>query len=341
MFTKPLNRLTGQVCAARVFAIMRAPMSAAKNPKPTTVEIDLDHSGQRLDNYLLTRLKGVPRSRIYRLVRRGEVRINKGRVAPGYRLQRGDLVRIPPVRTGVSGAASVPERPAWVDDILYEDDDLLVLNKPAGAAVHAGTGVAAGVIEILRHYRPDLRFLDLVHRLDRATSGCLLLAKRRSALTALHADLRQNSRKQHRIRKTYTALLAGRIPEAKTVTAALEKNQVQSGERMVKVSGSGRYAHSRFLPQKHFAQATLVKINLYTGRTHQARVHAAHLGHPVAGDDKYGDKSFNAALRALGLRRMFLHASGLTFTHPATGAKVEVTAPLPDDLQAVLDNMRR
>lgn len=314
-------------------------MNIAKTPRATTVEVDPDHSGQRLDNFLMTRLKGVPRSRIYRLVRRGEVRINKGRATPGYRLQRGDQVRIPPVRTATRPPVSIPGRPGWVDNILFEDDDLLILDKPSGIAVHAGSGVAAGVIEILRRWRPELRFLDLVHRLDRATSGCLLLAKRRSALTALHADLRQNSRKQHRIQKDYTALLAGQMRAPRTVTAALEKNLIQSGERMVKVSNDGRYAQSRFLPQQRFSDATLVTIRLYTGRTHQARVHAAHLGHPIAGDEKYGDKIFNTKMRGLGLRRLFLHASSLQFQHPISGKRIHVEAPLPADLKSLLNRL--
>jgi len=313
-------------------------MSTPKSPKVTTLEIDLEQSGQRLDNFLLRHLKGVPRSHIYRLVRRGEVRINKGRVTPSYRLQHGDQIRIPPVRTA-NRSGQFSGHTAWVDDILYEDEELLVLNKRAGVPVHAGSGVRAGVIEALRQARPQSRYLDLVHRLDRDTSGCLLIAKRRRVLTALHADLRQNSQRQHRVQKRYLALVAGNLVGPRDVTVALEKNLLQSGERMVKVTDHGRYAHSRFIPQKSYAGATLVSIQLYTGRTHQARVHAASLGHPIAGDEKYGDKTFNSALREKGLRRLFLHAEELQFTHPVSGRRLRVQAPLPAELRAVLERL--
>jgi len=316
-------------------------MTTRHTPKVATVEIEPEQSGQRLDNFLLRHLKGVPRSHIYRLVRRGEVRINKGRVTPSYRLQRGDQVRIPPVRTAARSPAPIAGRPSWLDDVLFEDDELLVLNKPAGVPVHGGSGVRMGVIELLRQWHPQLRFLDLVHRLDRDTSGCLLVAKRRRVLTALNADLRQNSRKQHRVQKRYLALVAGELREPVDVDAALVKNMLQSGERMVKTSEDGRYALSRFVPTDHYPDATLASIELYTGRTHQARVHAAHIGHPIAGDEKYGDKAFNAGLRELGLRRLFLHAEMLQFTHPVTGRRLRISAPLPAELSSLLERLQK
>ncbi len=319
--------------------MIRARMTA-KPVKVTTIEVDSEQTGQRLDNFLLRHLKGVPRSRVYRLVRQGEVRINKGRVRPSYRLQQGDRVRIPPVRSAARVPVRNPAKPDWMEDIIYDDEELLVLNKPAGIPVHGGSGFRAGVIEVLRHWRPQLRYLDLVHRLDKDTSGCLLIAKRRRALTALNADLRQNSQRIHRVQKRYLALMAGKLGSAQEVKAALEKNQLQSGERMVKVNEQGRYALSRFHPLQVYVNATLVSVQLYTGRTHQARVHAAHLGHPIAGDEKYGDREFNALMRDRGLRRLFLHAQELVFNHPISNRKIKVQAPLPVELSSVLDRLK-
>ncbi len=305
------------------------------------VEVDSEQAGQRLDNFLITRLKGVPRSRVYRIVRRGEVRVNGARAQPAYRLRQGDRVRIPPLRTPLP-AERIPvtaDVPA-LGQVLYEDDHLLVLDKPAGMAVHGGTGIRAGLIELLRAARPNCRYLELVHRLDRETSGCLLVAKRRAALTALHADLRQNSVKTHRFEKRYVALVAGAWEGgARTVDIGLRRDRPRSGDRVVVAEPEGRYARSVFRPRARYRSSTLVEITLYTGRTHQARVHAAHSGHPIAGDTKYGDRNFNALMRGFGLRRLFLHAARVSFVHPASGQRLEIEAPLPPSLGEVIDRL--
>lgn len=296
------------------------------------VDIKADEAGQRLDNFLIRHLKGVPRSRIYRLLRRGEVRINKGRARPDYRLQTGDRVRIPPVRR----AAAVPavgrgEDLSWLEaQILYEDGELLALDKPAGLAVHGGSGVRLGLIEALRRLRSGHRFLELVHRLDKQTSGVLLVAKRRSALVALHGQLRRGE-----VTKHYTALLQGRLSRRKSleIDVPLARISRPSGDRVVRTAADGRPARSRFRVLRLFDTATLAEIRLHTGRTHQARVHAAYAGHPIAGDDKYGDRGFNAAMAALGLKRMFLHASRLEFKHPSREDTLRLEAPLPPELE--------
>jgi len=300
------------------------------------LEIDQNRAGQRLDNFLLRQLKGVPKSRVYRLLRRGEVRVNRGRAGPDYRLQLGDSVRLPPVRAASAARRSDTGDYSWlIPRILYEDDYLLAVDKPAGFAVHGGSGVAAGVIEALRTLRPDANFLELVHRLDRGTSGCLLLAKSRPALLGLHRMLREGS-----IDKRYLALVQGRWRGgSRTVNAALARTRHQGAERLVDVTETGKEAESRFAPKGTYGPATLVEIELLTGRTHQARAHAAHLGHPIAGDDKYGDYGFNRSLRPLGLRRLFLHAAALRFAHPVHGRTVRVEAPLAPELVAVLERL--
>ncbi len=300
------------------------------------VEIDERHAGQRLDNFLLRELKGVPKSRVYRLLRKGEVRVNGGRAGPDYRLAGGDRVRLPPVRTAPAAAAVAGERYRWLAErILYEDDELLAIDKPSGLAVHSGSGIGTGLIEALRALRPEEPMLELVHRLDRETSGCLLLAKTRAALTELHRQIRAGE-----MDKRYLALVRGRWRgRGRRVRLALEKGQRQSGERMVRVTEEGRAAESYFLPRQLYAHESLVEIRLATGRTHQARVHAAHLGHPIGGDDKYGDREFNRELRALGLKRLFLHAAHLGFVHPRHHGKMHVEAALPADLQAVLSQL--
>ncbi len=294
------------------------------------VTIDDERSGQRLDNFLLAVLKGVPRAHIYRIVRKGEIRINKGRRKADYRLQVGDIVRIPPIET----AAPRPQAPdlAWLNGlVLFEDEHLLVLDKPAGMAVHGGSGLSFGVIEALRALRPTARSLELVHRLDRSTSGCLLIAKRRSALRALQEALRGG-----RFGKHYVALLHGALTGgARTVDMPLLR--LETGDRRVVVNAAGKPAQTRFTPRKRFRDATLVDVRLGTGRTHQVRVHAAHLGCPVAGDERYGDPKVNAAWGERGLSRLFLHAARLSFPHPLTGATVEVESPLPKDLARVLE----
>ncbi len=304
------------------------------------IEIVDNDAGQRLDNFLRRHLKGVPKSHIYRILRKGEVRINKGRSKPDYRLQTGDIVRIPPVRTATRQAPAKADGLDWLNArILYEDDDFLAIDKPSGMAVHGGSGIRLGLIEALRQLRTQCRFLELVHRLDRDTSGVLLIAKRRSVLRQLHEQLRSRQ-----IQKYYIALLMGTWSgKAQRVEAALAKNRQQSGERMVKISETGKPAVSRFTPRRNFSvnnlSAALVEIKLITGRTHQARVHAAHLGRPIAGDEKYGDRNFNAATKQLGLKRLFLHAAHLIFTHPAEDCKIRIEAPVPGELAAIVEKL--
>lgn len=306
-------------------------------PQVRRVRIGAEEAGQRIDNYLIRELRGVPRSRLYRLLRRGEVRVNGGRVEATYRLAEGDELRLPPVRVSADDQSRPGGRllERLADSILYEDDRVLVLNKPAGVAVHGGSGVVHGVIEGLRALRPQAPFLELVHRLDRDTSGCLMLAKKRSALRELHGQLREQ-----RLEKRYLALLAGKLPRGRIpVEAALERSQLRGGERMVKVDGEGRHARSLFRTVERFAGATLAEVDIATGRTHQIRVHAAHLGHPVVGDDKYGDREINRQFRHLGLRRLFLHAQSLSLRWK-DGGELSLVAPLSEDLQRVVETLR-
>lgn len=301
------------------------------------VDIDVSRHGQRLDNFLLAQLKGIPKSHVYRVLRRGEVRVNSARANASYRLQAGDRVRIPPVRLRRVENADAGGGFDWLASrVLYEDDDFVVLDKPAGLAVHGGSGVALGLIEAFRQLRPDSPMLELAHRLDRDTSGCLLIAKRRPALLALHDMLRRGA-----IEKRYLALVKGRWRGGeRRISVPLKRDRVRHGERLVGVASQGRLAESGFAPQSFYGPATLMEITLYTGRTHQARVHAAYTGHPIAGDAKYGEREFNRELQRLGLRRLFLHAARLRFVHPSTRAKIEVRAPLPQELATVLDRLR-
>lgn len=297
--------------------------------------------GQRLDNYLMRVLKTVPKSHVYRVLRKGEVRVNGKRAKPETRLALGDRVRIPPVRIDDKPVQVQPSNSLQsfiTSSILHEDELLLIINKPAGVAVHGGSGLAFGVIEALRTSRPELPELELVHRLDRDTSGVLLIAKRRSALRQLHSELRERE-----MTKRYLALVSGRWELGKKrIDLPLLTNQKQGGERMVRVHPDGQSALSTFEPQQHFGKlATLMSIEIGTGRTHQIRVHAAYAGHPVAGDEKYGDKESGEALRAFGLRRMFLHAHSLEFTHPGTGQRFKMEAPLSDELNTVLANLKK
>lgn len=301
------------------------------------VEIDDGSVGQRIDNYLLKTLKGVPKSRIYRILRKGEVRVNKGRIKPDYRLKLGDLVRIPPVRVSESRSGRPGERILKMlqESTLYEDELFLIINKPSGLAVHGGSGVSYGVIEGLRALRPDARFLELGHRLDRETSGCLVIAKKRSALRSFHELLRNGKMDKH-----YLALVAGQWRMGrKGVDAPLRKNVMRSGERVVRVSEDGKSALSIFEPVTIYSCASLMRVKLVTGRTHQVRVHAQHAGHPIAGDEKYGDTAFNRQMAELGLKRLFLHASDLGFTLPDSGEEIAVHAPLQRELQQVLDRL--
>ena len=321
--------------------MIRAPVMDRDEYRSRIVEVSEHHGGQRLDNFLLNQLKGVPRSHIYQLVRTGQVRVNRSRARPKSRLQVGDEVRIPPVRIAVRAPKTVtPSQIRITQRILFEDHHILVLDKPYSIAVHAGSAISAGLIEWLRIARPNAPYLELVHRLDRDTSGCLLIAKSRTALIALQAALRHSLGTPHRLDKYYLALVKGRwIGGARTVTAALEKNVLRSGERLVGVSANGRDAESIFRPLQYLDNATLVEIKLITGRTHQARVHAAHLGHPIAGDTKYGDKAFNVFMRSHGLERLFLHAARLEFRHPVTERETIVSSPLPDTLSAFLEDL--
>ncbi|CRL59207.1 MULTISPECIES: 23S rRNA pseudouridine(955/2504/2580) synthase RluC [Proteus] len=304
------------------------------------VTIDGDEAGQRIDNFLLARLKGVPKSMIYRIIRKGEVRVNKGRIKPEYKLNAGDSIRIPPVRVSEKEEVAVSPKldkvSALANCILYEDDHLMLINKPSGTAVHGGSGLSFGVIEGLRALRPEARFLELVHRLDRDTSGVLLIAKKRSALRALHEQLRLKQ-----MQKDYLALVRGQWQShTKVVQAPLLKNILQSGERVVKVSNEGKPSETRFKVEERFEFATLVKASPVTGRTHQIRVHTLHAGHPIAFDDRYGDRDFDSQLVGTKLNRLFLHASSLTFTHPSTGDQMRIEAPMDNQLRYCLQVLR-
>lgn len=305
------------------------------------ITIESDEDQQRIDNYLLAKLKGVPKSLIYRIIRKGEVRVNKGRVKPEYKLQAGDIVRIPPVRVSEkSNTAPISTKLNKVSEleqqILFEDDQLLIINKPSGIAVHGGSGLSFGVIEALRALRPQAKFLELVHRLDRDTSGILLVAKKRSALRSLHEQLRDKT-----IQKDYLALVRGEWQShCKSVKAPLLKNELSSGERVVKVSEQGKPSETRFSVEERFSFATLVKASPITGRTHQIRVHTQYAGHPIAFDSKYGNKEFDQQLAPFGVHRLFLHAFSIRFTHPKTGEEMRVQAPLDQACKQLLAQLR-
>jgi 23S rRNA pseudouridine955/2504/2580 synthase len=296
-------------------------------------EVDGESAGQRLDNYLAKLLKGVPKSHIYRILRSGEVRVNSRRVEPGYRVRGGDRLRLPPLRTAKRPRTGTRAPGPRLDaEVLYEDEHLLAINKPAGVAVHGGSGISRGVVEQLRLERPEERFLELVHRLDRETTGVLLLARRRSALTELHRQLREGQ-----VQKIYCALVKGRWrDERRSVTLPLRKHVLGSGERRVSVGDDGLSAHTVFRLRRNWPGFSLLEAELKTGRTHQIRVHLAHLGFPIAGDDKYGDFALNRQLMKRGLKRMFLHASRVVLAHPRSGATLRLEAPLPGDLQGFL-----
>lgn len=306
--------------------------------KVRLVTIEADYADQRIDNFLLAQLKGVPKSLVYRILRKGEVRVNKKRAKPDYRLQAGDEVRIPPVRVAERNplpSANLEQVQALNHQVLYEDDLLIVLNKPAGLAVHGGSGLQFGLIESLRSLRPQAKHLELVHRLDRETSGCILISKRRSALRALHEQLRSKT-----MDKRYLALVRGQWQaHVKLIAAPLQKNTLKSGERIVRVDAAGKPSETRFRVLHSFAQCSLVEASPITGRTHQIRVHALHAGHPIACDDKYGDRVFDSAMQELGLNRLFLHAHQLSFQHPQTGKTITVNAPLDATLQRTLQGL--
>lgn len=306
--------------------------------KVQSVEIDEDMAGQRIDNFLRNQLKDVPKSMIYRIVRKGEVRVNKKRIKAEYKLQAGDVVRIPPVtveeKTPEVAPSTKLNRVAELEQqIIFEDDHLLILNKPSGTAVHGGSGLKFGAIEALRALRPEARFLELVHRIDRDTSGILLVAKKRSALRHLQAQFREKT-----VKKYYFALVMGEWKNScKVVNAPLLKNEVNS---IVRVNPNGKPSETRFSVLEKFSQATLVQASPITGRTHQIRVHTQYSGHPIAWDDRYGDRRFDAYTGQHGLNRLFLHAANIRFVHPATEASMEINAPMGEQLEAVLASLR-
>ena len=299
------------------------------------VTITEEEAGQRIDNYLLRVCKGVPKSHIYRILRSGEVRVNKGRIDQLYRLEQGDLVRIPPIR--IAEKASNATVPGAEFTIVHEDNHLLVIDKPAGVAVHGGSGVSYGVIEQLRAARPDAKFLELVHRLDRETSGLLLLAKKRSALTNLHDQMREG----HTDKRYLTAVAGNWVNKRQHVKLPLRKYTTPDGERRVVVQAGGMESHTVFSLLRKWQDFALLEAELKTGRTHQIRVHLASSGFPILGDEKYGDFALNKQLQKAtetrgALRRMFLHAYKITFTHPDTGAKMTLQAPLPAECDRFL-----
>ena len=304
-------------------------------PKVRQVNVSADEAGQRIDNFLARYLKGVPKSHIYRILRRGEVRVNSGRIRAQYKVCAGDAVRIPPVRVAPTKPGLKQPGIKLEQYILFENQRCLVLNKPSGIAVHGGSGLSYGVIEALRAERPEAPYIELAHRLDRETSGCLVLAKRRSFLRAFQAQLQQGQVKKH-----YLALVAGVWKGGKRVVdVPLRKNTLRGGERMVSVDNDGKQAVSIFRPISCYGDATLVEVELKTGRTHQIRVHGKHIGHPLAGDEKYGDDAFNRQMRAIGLRRMLLHAHLIEFTDPFNDEVISVSSPLDDNVKAVLGQL--
>jgi 23S rRNA pseudouridine955/2504/2580 synthase len=303
-------------------------MNDLSKARATTLEVGEEAAAQRIDNFLLRNLKGVPKSHVYRVLRSGEVRVNSGRVRPEYRLQPGDRVRVPPIR--VAPKAETKVKPAEFP-IIHEDPALLVLDKPAGVAVHGGSGLSFGVIESLRAARPQAKVLELAHRLDRDTSGLLIVAKKRSALVELHRMLREGE-----VEKVYLALAKGKV-ESRTLRDPLHKYVTAKGERRVSVKQGGVAAETRVKALKSSPEFSFLEIRLLTGRTHQIRVHLAHAGHPLLGDDKYGDFDLNHRLEKQGVRRLFLHASRLGFAHPVSKEMIRLQAPLPAEMKRFVD----
>ncbi|MCG9551970.1 23S rRNA pseudouridine(955/2504/2580) synthase RluC [Vibrio sp. Isolate31] len=303
------------------------------------VDIDEDMAGQRIDNFLRNQLKNIPKSMIYRIVRKGEVRVNKKRIKAEYKLKAGDLVRIPPVTIEEKVEENVPStklnKVSELEQcIIYEDDHMLILNKPSGTAVHGGSGLKFGAIEALRALRPEARFLELVHRIDRDTSGILLVAKKRSALRHLQAQFREKT-----VQKYYFALVMGEWKNScKVVNAPLLKNEVNS---IVRVNPNGKASETRFKVLEKFKDATLIQASPITGRTHQIRVHTQYTGHPIAWDDRYGDRRFDAYTGKVGLDRLFLHAANIKFTHPGSEEKMDISAPMEARLEKALTGLRQ
>ncbi|MBA2690165.1 MAG: RluA family pseudouridine synthase [Burkholderiales bacterium] len=334
----PRGALPPRTLPRRAFALQPG---GSENTVPAVAWTTIDDSAenQRIDNFLLRHLKGVPKSHIYRILRSGEVRVNSARVAADYRLVLGDRVRIPPVRVAGSIARRVriPVDQRLAERILFEDEALLAIDKPAGLAVHGGSGVSLGAIEQLRAEFPQFRFLELAHRLDRDTSGVLLLAKKRSALVALHALLREGH-----MDKRYLTLVAGQwTRQRQAVDLPLAKYATAEGERRVAVAEQGQDAHTIFRLMENFNSYSLLEAELKTGRTHQIRVHLAHLGFPVVGDAKYGDFTLNKSLAKRRMKRMFLHAHRLSFVHPLSGKSLAIEAPLPEELDEFIKTLRR
>ncbi len=312
--------------------------SAARSPQVQWVDIDEDRAGQRIDNFLLTFLKGVPRTLIYRILRKGEVRVNKGRVKAEYRLQTGDIIRVPPVRVPDAKAPAEAGKQLQAllsNAVLFENKGLLIINKPSGLAVHGGSGVNVGLIEALRSTYPEERYLELVHRLDKDTSGCIMVAKKRSMLRYLHEELRQR-----RIQKSYHALVEGSWPgHVQKVDVPLKRNEQDTGERMVRASQDGKPSLTLFRVLERFDDVTLVEAKPVTGRTHQIRVHAQFQGHPLVGDSKYTSDAFNAKMKAKGFNRLFLHAAALELTLPDSDGKIKIEAPLDSRLLEPLSRL--
>lgn len=312
-------------------------MTSPKIPEIVhTVTIDEERVSQRLDNFLISYLKNIPKSKIYRIIRKGEVRVNKKRAGPDYKLILGDVIRIPPLK---HDERKPPEASDYTlklikEAIIFETDNLICLNKPSGIPVHGGTGIQGGAINILRVLYKDYKFLELIHRLDRETSGCLLIAKSMQTLRVCQSDWQEN-----KVEKYYQCLVKGHWPKSlNQIDVPLQKNVLKSGERMVQVSQDGKPARTYFKPLEYLKGATLLEVKLGTGRTHQIRVHTAHAGHPIAGDNKYGDKSFNTSMKTLGLKRLFLHACKLVLSENCGNSK-ELVAILPPELKAVISRL--
>ncbi len=309
-----------------------------QSQKVQFIEISASQAGQRIDNFLLTLEKGVPKSRIYRAIRKGEVRVNKGRIKQTYKIEAGDIIRVPPLQVSEKTAPTeINEslQQQLLASIIFEDDAMLVLNKPSGLAVHAGTQIQVGVIEAFRLIKPELEFIELVHRLDRDTSGCLLIAKSRESLLNLQQQMLSDG-----IDKRYLTLLKDEMESDEVyIEQPLQKNTVSSGERMVKVDPEGKSAKTLFIKRQGYGIAQLSEVKLFTGRTHQIRVHSAWSGHPVAGDDKYGDREFNKQMKTFGLKRLFLHAWRLGIHHPITQEPLSLEAPLPEKLTQVIKQL--
>lgn len=301
------------------------------------VTITEDNQHQRVDNYLIRVLKGVPKSKIYRILRKGEVRVNKKRVKPDYKLQASDMLRIPPIRISDNKTPDLSSHSfEFLEEaIIFEDERLIVVNKPSGMAVHGGSGLHFGLIEALRALRPKQEFLELVHRLDRDTSGCIVLAKRRSALRHLHAQLRDKA-----VDKTYHAVVNGNWPsKIKSVKASLYKNQLQSGERLVFVDERGKESDTRFKVIERYVGASLIEARPITGRTHQIRVHCQYAGHSIANDSKYGHEEFSKYIQGLNCKRLCLHAKSIRFIHPLSEKVISFNAPYDKSMSQLLGRL--